>query len=102
MARNRKKKSGGTFVGTSFYQAPEMIESDISGFFSDLWALGCIIFEMVSGTKMFHGKNNQAIFQKILDYDVQFPPFIDPLVKDLIQKLTDMDPQTRLGMRSFE
>lgn len=92
MARGRKKKTGGTFVGTSYYQAPEMIESDLSGFYSDLWALGCILFEMATGCKMFHGKNNSAIFQKILDYDVSFPPYMDPLIKDLIEKLTDMDP----------
>jgi len=34
----------GTFVGTPLYVAPEMLESNHSGPFTDLWALGCIIF----------------------------------------------------------
>jgi serine/threonine protein kinase len=34
----------GTFVGTPLYVAPEMLEMNLSGPFTDLWALGCIIF----------------------------------------------------------
>jgi serine/threonine protein kinase len=34
----------GTFVGTPLYVAPEMIAFSFSGPFTDLWALGCIIY----------------------------------------------------------
>jgi novel protein kinase C eta type len=34
----------GTFVGTPLYVAPEMLEQNLSGPFTDLWALGCIIY----------------------------------------------------------
>ena len=34
----------GTFVGTPLYVAPEMIAWSFSGPFTDLWALGCIIY----------------------------------------------------------
>ena len=36
-----------------------MLESNQSGLYSDLWALGCIIYELSTGKKMFAGKNNQ-------------------------------------------
>ena len=58
-------KRKGTFVGTPSYTAPEMLENDVSGLFTDLWALGCIIYEMSCGKKMFRGKNNNEIFLKI-------------------------------------
>ena len=48
---NKKTKiiKKGTFVGTPLYCAPEMLEHSKSGLFSDLWALGCIIYELTSG-----------------------------------------------------
>lgn len=60
--KQSKKKPRGTFVGTPLYCAPEMLESNQSGLYSDLWALGCIIYELSTGKKMFAGKNNQAVF----------------------------------------
>lgn len=46
-----------------------MIRENKSGLFTDLWALGCIIYEISCGKKMFNGKNNKEIFDKILDYE---------------------------------
>jgi serine/threonine protein kinase len=54
-----------------------MIRENKSGLFTDLWALGCIIYEISCGQKMFNGKNNKEIFDKILDYEFQFPPTLD-------------------------
>ena len=34
----------GSFVGTPLYVAPEMLEDNLSGPYTDLWALGCIIY----------------------------------------------------------
>jgi serine/threonine protein kinase len=34
----------GTFVGTPLYVAPEMLDGNRAGRFTDLWALGCIIY----------------------------------------------------------
>ncbi len=34
----------GTFVGTPLYVAPEMLDGNFAGKFTDLWALGCIIY----------------------------------------------------------
>lgn len=56
--RGKREKSEGTFVGTALYVAPEMLESNQSSFYTDLWALGCIIYEMCSGVKMWKAKNN--------------------------------------------
>jgi serine/threonine protein kinase len=43
----------GTFVGTPLYVAPEMLDSNLSGPFTDLWALGCIIFQCLTGEVPF-------------------------------------------------
>ena len=43
----------GTFVGTPYYVAPEMLESNASGPATDLWALGCIVYQMLTGEVPF-------------------------------------------------
>jgi serine/threonine protein kinase len=45
----------GTQVGTVNYMAPEMIKNNQAYLATDLWALGCIIFKMLSGSVPFEG-----------------------------------------------
>jgi 3-phosphoinositide dependent protein kinase-1 len=47
------KERDGTFVGTPLYVAPEMLESNKAGRYTDLWALGCIIYQLIVGTTPF-------------------------------------------------
>jgi serine/threonine protein kinase len=44
-----------------------MLKNNNSGLYTDLWAFGCIIYELSCGKKMFRGKNTQEIFDNILD-----------------------------------
>lgn len=55
----------GTFVGTPLYVAPEMLEHTMSGPFTDLWAVGCIIFQMLSGDAPFRGATDFETFEII-------------------------------------
>ena len=64
-----------------------MLENNVSGLFSDLWALGCIIYELCTGYKMFKGSRNHDVFTKILNQDVDYSIVNDKDAKDLIQKL---------------
>jgi 3-phosphoinositide dependent protein kinase-1 len=43
----------GTFVGTINYLAPEMIEDSQAYLSTDLWALGCILYKMLTGVVPF-------------------------------------------------
>jgi len=45
----------GTYVGTLNYLAPEMIKDSEANFGTDLWALGCILFKMLTGHVPFPG-----------------------------------------------
>jgi serine/threonine protein kinase len=48
------------------YCAPEMLEeNNQAGLFTDLWALGCIIYEMATGIQMFRGKTKASVYDKI-------------------------------------
>ena len=55
LGMNFQQLRRGTFVGTLNYLSPEMAQNAISTLESDLWALGCIIFKMVTGRPAFPG-----------------------------------------------
>ena len=79
----------GTFVGTVNYLAPEMIQECQSTCETDLWALGCIIFKMVTGKVPFPGTAIHAVFPLILNREIDWPKDFefDPECKDLIEEL---------------
>mmetsp|Transcript_17812 Transcript_17812/g.24666 ORF Transcript_17812/g.24666 Transcript_17812/m.24666 type:complete len:106 (+) Transcript_17812:120-437(+) len=55
LAMGKQMSRKGTYVGTLNYLAPEMIKDKEAGFGTDLWALGCIIFKMLTGHVPFPG-----------------------------------------------
>lgn len=52
----------GSFVGTPLYVSPEMLTDNFSTCSSDLWALGCIIYQMRVGDVPFRGNFDYEVF----------------------------------------
>jgi len=67
----------GTFVGTPLYVAPEMLKESMSGHFTDLWALGCIVYQMATGEVPFKGKTDFQTFDIIMKRDFKWPDSLD-------------------------
>lgn len=58
---NSSVTAAGGVVGTPHYLAPEVWEGQGANRQSDLYALGCIVYEMVTGEKLFSGKSAPAV-----------------------------------------
>lgn len=54
---------------------------------SDFWALGCIVYQMISGRFAFQGLSEYLTWQKIKKLEYTFPEGFDEQAKDLVQKL---------------
>jgi hypothetical protein len=57
----------GTILGTFQYMAPEQIEGREADARSDIWAFGCILYEVLTGKKAFSGKTQAGVIGAILE-----------------------------------
>lgn len=54
-----------SFVGTAEYISPELLDHNVCGPQSDLWALGCFVYELFTGHTPFKDEVEYLMFQKI-------------------------------------
>ncbi|CAG2247837.1 Probable serine/threonine-protein kinase nek3 [Mytilus edulis] len=89
-------KGANTVLGTPYYISPEMCEGKQYYDKSDIWALGCILYEMACLQKTFEGSNLPALVNKIMKG--QFAPVkgnYSQELKDLIMDMLKQDPDLR-------
>ncbi len=81
------------FVGTLYYISPEQIHDRRVDRRSDLYSLGVILFEMLTGTKPFHGNAVSELFRAHLSAPIpQLPPELtvyQPVIDGLLAKDPD-------------
>lgn len=85
--------------GTASYMAPEVLKEEESGPRADIFACGCVLFELLTGRQAFPGDNYYSIMYKIINEE---PPPVSSLRKNLpkildriVQKATAKDPNER-------
>jgi serine/threonine protein kinase len=79
--------TAGTILGTIQYMAPEQIEGREADARTDLWAFGCVMYEMVTGTPAFAAATPASLIAAILERQ---PPPLQPATVPLTPRLWDI------------
>ena len=92
-----KKKSK---AGSLQYLAPEILSGrDTRSLPSvDIWSIGCIIYEMLTGKVLFDGKKREDIKKKILSKNIKIPETISLEAASLIIEMLRMRPSDRISV----
>jgi serum/glucocorticoid-regulated kinase 2 len=78
--------------------APEMLLKQGHNYQLDLYCLGALLYELVTGLPPFYCKNTEEIYHRILNQKLTYPPQLplSPLIKDLLNQLLAKNPKKRI------
>jgi serine/threonine protein kinase len=90
----------GTIVGTFRYMSPEVLQGAEADARSDVFSLGCVLYEMVTGRKAFEGKSQLSVLTAILEKDPdsiqQMQPTSPAALDHVVRGCLEKDPSERL------
>lgn len=85
-----------TYVGTPFYMSPEICAAEKYTLKSDIWSLGCIIYELCAREPPFNAKTHYQLVQKIKEGKVsKLPDIYSPELMGTIQDCLRVNPDRR-------
>ena len=89
----------GVILGTAAYMAPEQAKGKAVDRRADIWAFGCVLFEMLTGRAPFAGESMAETLSAILTWDPDFtllPEATPSHVRGLLRRCLERDPRLRL------
>jgi serine/threonine-protein kinase len=99
MAQDHHVTAAGTLVGTLPYMAPEQVEGRETDARTDIWALGCLLYEMVTGQRAFAGATTGSLVGAILAKEpaplATQQPLTPPGLERLVRRCLAKDPDQR-------
>ncbi|KAI9208700.1 kinase-like domain-containing protein, partial [Polychytrium aggregatum] len=91
-----------TFCGTPNYAAVELISGiPYIGVKSDVWAMGVVLYVMMTGRPPFVGENISALYSKIKAVDYKCPDYFSPELRKLLSRILVRDPKARIDMEGL-
>jgi NIMA (never in mitosis gene a)-related kinase 1/4/5 len=91
------KTLASTQIGTPYYMAPEVFLGEAYGSSSDIWGLGCLLYELATGFHPFDGKNLSALSSAVRNGITKpIPGKFSRNLQDLINSMLQVDPVKRI------
>ena len=89
---------GGVILGTAAYMSPEQARGQVIDKRSDIWAFGCVLFEMITGRRVFPGATMSDTIAAVLERSPDWtalPPATPPPVQHVLARCLEKDPKHR-------
>jgi eukaryotic-like serine/threonine-protein kinase len=89
----------GRILGTPAYMSPEQARGQAVDKRTDIWAFGCVLFEMLAGRRAFDGETLTDTFARILDHEPDWaalPAETPASIRRLLERCLRKDPRKRL------
>ena len=89
----------GLILGTCAYMSPEQARGKAVDKRTDIWAFGCVLFEMLTGTRAFPGDTPSDAIAAVLEREPawsRLPAATVPAIRRLLRRCLEKDPQRRL------
>jgi hypothetical protein len=88
----------GLVLGTPAYMSPEQATGEPVDRQTDVWAFGCVLFEMLSGRRAFPGPSSRDVLAAVLKAEPDWSPFpagVPPRLRVLVERCLRRDPRGR-------
>ena len=90
-----------TVCGTPIYLAPEIIKEEGHDEKVDIWCIGVLLFELLTGNVPFLGNDIDTLKENILHLRIAWPKDINNDAKNLIKKILKLDPKARISLEEM-
>ena len=91
--------AAGVILGTAAYMSPEQARGKSVDKRADIWAYGCLLYEMLTGKRVFEGETASDVLAAVLRQEIDFdalPPGTPPGIARLLRRCLKRDVQGRL------
>ncbi|MGH9443962.1 MAG: protein kinase domain-containing protein, partial [Thermoanaerobaculia bacterium] len=91
--------AAGMILGTAAYMSPEQARGSKVDKRADIWAFGVVLWEMLTGKRLFQGETISDTLAAVLRADVDLaamPPSTPPAIRRLLRRCLDRNPKNRL------
>jgi len=89
----------GVILGTAAYMSPEQARGKPVDKRADIWAFGCLLYEMLTGKRLFSGETISDTLAAVLRQEVDWvalPAGLPPSIRPLLDRCLERDPKRRL------
>ena len=90
---------GGAIIGTAAYMSPEQARGELVNKQADIWALGCVCYELLTGRRAFEGRTMSDTLASVLAREAdqsQLPDDTPPALEKFIKRCLEKEPANRL------
>ena len=98
-----KNKRANSFCGTPLYFSPEMLSRRGVDYKCDIYGIGLLIYELVTGSPAYNAPNIKVLYELIKKNQIDFKVVsLNGDIKDLLQKILVKDPDKRITLEEIK